>query len=378
MSTLVLPDVFASYPSVYAVGREYQIFIVVKSEVLMWVKVGEEEYFDDSNGILRSAGNTRKMLVPMEELDKAKSYTVCFRRVEERLPYFSKTGDVEKITFSFRSVPEDTIRVYHIADTHNQVDLPVQTASFFGDKLDLLILNGDIPNHSGEIENFMTIHEITSKITKGEIPAVSSRGNHDLRGIHAEELASYMPTRHGHSFYTFRLGALWGILVDCGEDKDDSHAAYGNTICCHAFRKRETKYIEKVIRNAAKEYEEEGVKYKVVISHVPFSYVQKEPFNIEQDCYRKWCSLLKEHIKPHVMLSGHLHRSFLSLCGSENDHLGQPCPLVVGSKTNGKEPEKFAGAALTFSKGEILVQFSDQAHSVYEEAKIPMESEKGR
>ena len=30
-----LPDVFAFPPAVYAVGQEYQIFIVVKSETLM-------------------------------------------------------------------------------------------------------------------------------------------------------------------------------------------------------------------------------------------------------------------------------------------------------------------------------------------------------
>ena len=369
---ITLPDVFSSFPAVYAVGNEYQIFIVVKSETLMWVAVGDEEYYDDSNGILRSGSDTHKIVVPMEELDRAKGYTVRFRRVRERLPYFSKTGEVESIFFPFRSVPQNDIHVYHVADTHNKVDLPVKTASFFGDKLDLLILNGDIPDHSGEIKNFMTIHEIAGKMTGGTIPVVYSRGNHDLRGNHAEDLATFTPNRNGHSFYTFRVGPVWWILVDCGEDKDDSHDAYGHTICCHAFRRRETKYIEEVIRNAEKEYAAEGVKFRLVISHVPFSYVQKPPFDIEKECYGKWCALLKEQVKPHVMLSGHLHRSFLSLPGSENDHLGQPCPLVVGSRTNGKEPGKFAGAALTFTEEKIHVAFTAQDHFVYEEADLPV------
>ena len=34
---------------------------------------------------------------------------------------------------------------------------------------------------------------------------------------------------------TFRLGNLWGILLDCGEDKNDDRPEYGGTICCHAF-----------------------------------------------------------------------------------------------------------------------------------------------
>ena len=41
---VTLPDVFAFPPAVYAVGNEYQIFVVVKSELLMWVSVGDEEY----------------------------------------------------------------------------------------------------------------------------------------------------------------------------------------------------------------------------------------------------------------------------------------------------------------------------------------------
>lgn len=372
MSNVVLPDNFSSYPAVYAVGNEYQIFIVVNSETLVWAQVGTEEYFDDSNGILRSGSDTHKIVVPMEELDKAGSYTIKFRRVQERLPYFSKTGEVESVTFPFRPVPETDIHIYHLADTHNKVDLPVKTAGFFKDKLDLLILNGDIPDHSGEIKNFMTIHEIAGKVTCGEIPTVYSRGNHDLRGNHAEDLATYTPNRYGHSFYTFRLGPIWGILVDCGEDKDDSHAAYGNTNCCHAFRKRETKYIKEVIRNAEKEYAADGVKYKMVISHVPFSHIQEEPFDIEQEIYAEWCSLLKENVKPHVMLSGHLHKAFVSPCGGKYDQLGQPCPLVVGSRVNGKEPDKFGGAALTLKDKEILVQLSDQDHVVFEEAVLPM------
>lgn len=38
--------------------------------------------------------------------------------------------------------------------------------------------------------------------------------------------------------------------------------------------------IENNIENAFGEYEEEDVKYKIIISHVPFTFKIKEPFNI--------------------------------------------------------------------------------------------------
>lgn len=50
-----------------------------------------------------------------------------------------------------------------------------------------------------------------------------------------------MPGDDGRSYYTFKVGCIWGILVDTGEDKEDSHAEYGGIICCHDFRLEQEK-----------------------------------------------------------------------------------------------------------------------------------------
>lgn len=41
-------------PAVFVVGDTYHIMTVVGAQSLMWVKVGDECYYDESNGILRS------------------------------------------------------------------------------------------------------------------------------------------------------------------------------------------------------------------------------------------------------------------------------------------------------------------------------------
>ena len=71
---------FKSHPAVYAVAREYQIAVVTNCETLMWVRVGGAEYYDESNGILRSARPLHFMSVPMEALNTAGEYTVCYRK----------------------------------------------------------------------------------------------------------------------------------------------------------------------------------------------------------------------------------------------------------------------------------------------------------
>ena len=73
------------------------------------------------------------------------------------------------------------------------------------------------------------------------------------------------------------------------------------------------------------------------------------------------------------MLSGHLHRTEVWMPGSPEDHLGQPCPVVVGSKPlpkgeDGKEG--FIGSAITLDEDEITVQFVDDKKKVLEQIRL--------
>lgn len=338
-----IPESFQTTPIVYAVGRNYQIMVPVTKETLMWAEIGGKCYYDDVNGIMRSNCTTHRMTVPMEAMDAAGEYKICYRIVKERKPYFSEVGDVCEYHSVFYPVKGEPIRFYHIADAHNEVEKPVEAAKAYG-KIDFLILNGDLPNHSGDISNFTTIHRIASEITGGEIPVVFSRGNHDMRGIYAENIAEHTPTDHGNSYYTFRLGSLWGMVLDCGEDKCDGHAEYAHTICCTDFRQRQTKWIQSVIDSATEEYEAEGVDKRIVICHDPFTEYQPSDIVFEQDVaiYREWARLLRESIKPNMMICGHVHQAYITNIGDELDRLGQPCPVVIAGAT-GTSDEKHQG-----------------------------------
>lgn len=363
-----IPDVFLSAPIVYAVRDTYQIMVPVSCECVMWARVGGRDYYDDSNGILRSDTVTHRMTLPMAELDREREYTVCYRRMPERKPYFTEPGEVESYTSSFRPVTSSPVRIYHIADAHNQVDKPVAAGGFFGGELDLLILNGDIPNHSGKIEYFAAIHQIASRITLGEIPVVFSRGNHDMRGIFAEHIAEHTPTDGGRSYYSFRLGHIWGLVLDCGEDKPDGNPEYGHTICCADFRRRETEYIEGLIAGSKNEYAAEGVQNRLIIVHNPFTQTPNPPFNIEVDTYTRWASLLREHIKPQLMICGHVHKCYVSHVGGPRDHKGQPCTLVAASMPLKDGP--FWGGAFTLYTDRCNVNFTSSDGEVSEDTDI--------
>lgn len=346
-------------PAVFAVGKNYHIMVPVTCEMLMWVRVGDTCYYDEVNGVLRSDTEIHRMIVPMEELDREKKYTVCARKMIDRLPYFTQTEDLVEFQFDFRPVGGDRIRAYHISDAHNLVDEPVRAAKAYGD-IDFLIFNGDVPEQSDNIDSILTIYKIAEAVTGGNIPVVFSRGNHDMRGAFAEHFAEWTPCENGNSYYTVQLGDLWMLILDCGEDKPDDVDAYGHTICCHTFRRRETKYIESVIANAEKEYQKEGVRRKMVIVHNPFTQQLEPPFDLEIELYTDWAKLLREQIKPDVMLCGHLHKVAINEVGCEKDMRGQPCTVVIGSEhgSDRSDPDFIKGAGFCFAENDIEVTFT--------------------
>ena len=331
------PEIYASLPCVFAIGNEYSVILPVKEKCLMWVNVGGKRYCDHDNGIMRGTSVVHKVSIPTEVLDREKKYTVVTRRIIDRKPYFPEIEPEVSETFEFCPVPTDgKLRLVCISDSHSLVKEPIAAARKAG-KIDLLILNGDVPNDSSTLENIFTIYKIVGAITGGEIPTVFSRGNHDLRGVYADCLSDYVPSCGGKTYYTFRVGSLWGMVLDCGEDKYDSHAEYGGTVCCELFRREETEFIREVIANAENEYAADGVKNKIIVAHCPFVIVGSfgdDVFDIEKDVYAEWTRLVSDNIRPDVMLFGHKHVSEIITPGSEKDMFGMSCDAVISGIPN--------------------------------------------
>lgn len=358
-----VPSEFLCHPTVFALGDSYQIITPVKSEMLFWVRIGDKNYYDHSNGVMRSATMVHKVVVPMTALDSVKEYSVCYKKILDRKPYFPESEETAEYTYSFRPVEAGRpIKLYHVSDSHGRVDEAIAAAkTAFGEETDLLVLNGDISDHSSSVENISMIYRIASGITGGTRPCVYSRGNHDMRGAFAERLAEYTPVTPGDglTYFTFSLGDLWGIVLDCAEDKLDDNEEYGGTVCCHGYREAETEFLKHI----ADSEEYAKAKYKAVICHVPFTYRDKSSdrlFDIENDIYAEWVKILNEEIKPDLMLAGHKHRCTLSLSGGDMDDYGQSFPVVIGAKPKAiNDTEGFTGTAYVFDGDRINTEFTD-------------------
>ena len=352
-------------PAVFAIGSEYQIMFYVSRPAYSWVTVDGVEYSDSVCGNLRSKPGMRRVTVPACALDAAKKYTVCVQNIASRASYFTETRPVIRREYAFAPVPSDRpIRAYMLGDAHGDCDHPVLAAKAFGE-IDFLILNGDMADSSFDEKAFMNFYEVSAILTGGEKPFVYVRGNHEDRGAAAEILPDYMPVRDGKTYYTFRLGSVWGIALDCGEDKTDDHAEYGGSTRFHEYRLAETEYIERVIANAAAEYEAPGVAHRIAIVHIPFMFRQGDPFDIEQEIYEKWSALLSK-IGIEVVISAHEHRFFFLRPGDEHFRLPAPCPVVIGSE---RTSEHFGGTGFVFGDG-IDVHFSSSKGTTVREETV--------
>lgn len=359
---------FLTSPAVFVAGSSYQIMAVADIELLYWVEVNGRNYYDSSNGVLRSACRAHRAIVPMEELNKARGYTVCYRRVLDRKGAVPVTGDIEKIEYSFRPVPEEgKINIYQVADAHQLDKLPHMAGHYFGQDLHLLILNGDTFDFCHKEQDFDYLYYLAESLTNGEIPIIFTKGNHDNRGYLAEKLAEYTPVINGHSYYSVRLGNIWGLVLDCGECCDDEYPEYGHTVCHHAFRLEETGFIKDIIDQAPTEYNSPGVKYRLIISHSPVTHIRQEPYNIERELYSEWTKLINENIQPHFMLSGHLHILEVSYPGGKLDTLGQNCPVVIASKPVCDSARKiidYVGCAVTLEDQKVSVLFTNSNKNI--------------
>ena len=352
---------------VYVVGHDYQILFNTTEHGIAWVEVGGEVYPDEKNGLLRSETLIHHTVIPMEKLDAAGEYTVCFRALPERKPYWPVLGETERQTYAFHPIDwSRPVHIYHVADAHSHAQEAVETGSYFGNALDLLIMNGDIPAESKTKDDILSVFDMIGGITMGERPVIYVRGNHDTRGRYAEEFTDYIGTDAGNTYFTFRLGNLWGVVLDCGEDKLDTSEEYGGIVSCHPFRQRQTEFLKRVIENADREYNAAGVTRRFAICHVPFMTDlmagSGEKFDIERDIYAEWTSLLNQ-MGLDIMLCGHEHELFTYMPGDEGLRYDTAFPVLIGSKptffNDAPDRHRFVGTALTVDEDGIYAEFTD-------------------
>ena len=350
VALVILVSVFTGYgvtlgsrftyePVVYAVEDDYQIVFSTNHSAVAWVEVGGEKYYDLYAGSIKSEDKVHKIVVPQEKLDAAGGYSIHAEKMIYRGPFGGfKGGEISK-SYSFRPVNSaDGLVYYTVTDAHHALDGAVD-AALSVEGLDFIVILGDSVGMAEYEDNAQFTNKIAHEITKGEMPVVYARGNHEIKGDYAEQLYKYVGSKGESFYYWFTLSDVFGITLDLGEDHDDGWWEYYGTDRFTLYHEEQTKWLESLV--AEKPYE--SYKYTLVACHIPIQFVnsRKDHEEVKAD----WTALLNE-IQPDLAVYGHQHDLYPFLDGQETMYNGKK--LVYNSQFKGEEGKKYGGYLTDF------------------------------
>lgn len=352
--TLLLAGAVFAQPSVRIAGGPYlqQVtedgFTVVWTTTMdaaVWVEVAPDDgshfyvaerpkYYDSHMG-RRRIGHLHRVRVGGLEPGKAYRYRIMQQGVicdegNKRIilgegygsdilkhkPYPATTTDPAQETTEFWVVND-----IHAKDSILRLllkDAPQQRPDF-------VCFNGDMLSSMESEEQLFKgyLASASELLTPAGIPIVATRGNHENRGSFTGSFLDFFPTPTGETYYAFRRGPVFFLILDGGEDKPDSDIRYYGLSLTDAYREQEAAWLKGIVESEAYC----TAPYRMVFLHmVPAS---QSSWHGEQEISRLFLPLLNG-TGVDLMLCGHYHRYAYIDDGSR----GTDFPILINSNVD--------------------------------------------
>ena len=231
-------------------------------------------------------------VVSREFIGYEKQHIVRYGETVSSGPFSFTTFDERKAACSFGVV----------SDIHeNAKRLDAMLARLDWRATSFVVFNGDMVNDFMNLDQPFTGFIDTSVERFARItPFVYVRGNHDVRGRFARQLADYFPTRDGRAYYSFDHGPVHFVVLDSGEDKVDTHEYYNGLVAFEPYRRAQAQWLAEDLRSQAAR----RARYRILLSHIP--PYGGETFAIQQ--VRELWERGANAGRVDLWLSGHVHR----------------------------------------------------------------------
>lgn len=286
---------------------------------------------DCTLGNINTLETVHTVVVPKKHLD-GNTYRYHSQHIVAKGGYHAiKGGTVSSAPVCFKGYcGQRNINVLSVSDVHNDLPPAESAAEGLGKKADLVVLNGDISSTLVTQKDFVSSVLVAAhRFSAGEIPVAYNRGNHETRGQFAPSLSRYFPYMTGGLYFTFSYGPLWAIVLDSGEDKEDSHIEYSGLVDFDTYLAEETKWLKSLSTDSAKDAD-----FAVAFSHIPDVRPLRSP---------DWQTEL-ERLGVRLLVSGHTHKLELE---SEYNKNAKFTTVVSGGKNSNKNID-FIASMFTF------------------------------
>ncbi len=289
---------------------------ITDADAAAWIEYGRDastplKAIPIRDGLVEA--NTRVHRVTLSGLspDTPYFYRIATRPIVSFGPYKVDYGDIvrgDALPFRTLGPARQAYSFLVLNDLHEDVDtMRAQMAQAAAQPYDLVFFNGDSLSHleteSQIVDRFL---KPASELFASRTPFFLVRGNHETRGAFARELGNYLALPDGCYYYSFDHGPVHFIVMDTGEDKEDSHWAYSGLTDFDAYRQQEAGWLAREVKSAVFT----RARFRVLIAHMPFFGSQRTRVEGHgpADARLRWGAVLNTaDLDLHI--AGHTHRA---------------------------------------------------------------------
>ncbi|WP_336617697.1 endonuclease/exonuclease/phosphatase family protein [Bacteroides acidifaciens] len=248
-------------------------------------------------------------------------YRVCSQEMLLYQAYKKVFGNTAQSSFSEFTLPTtdtDSFTAVVFNDLHQHTQTfralckQIQNVDY-----DFVVFNGDCVDDPVDHNQATTfISELTEGVHGNRIPTFFMRGNHEIRNAYSIGLRDHYDYVGDKTYGSFNWGDTRIVMLDCGEDKLDSHWVYYGLNDFTQLRNEQVDFLKKEL--SAKEFKK--AKKRILIHHIPL--YGNDGVNL---CADLWTNLL-EKAPFNVSLNAHTHKYAFHPKGE----LGNNYPVVIG------------------------------------------------
>lgn len=295
-----------------------------------WVEYGTDTADTDSwtmartivDGQVMCNGTMNRIRIDGLEPGRTYYYKVYSRQILIYQAYRKEFGETAVSPVHSFTIPPETgcdFTAIIFNDLHKRSETFKALYSHLDDiPYDFAVFNGDcIDDPADHDEATAFLSELNTTVGAADRPVFYIRGNHEIRNAYSMALRELFDYVGGRTYGAFNWGDTRIVMLDCGEDKPDTHREYYGLNDFSGLRNEQTGFLEKELSS------EDFLKAsrRILIHHIPI-YATCDDYN---PCLELWGPLL-EGAPFDICINAHTHSHAYHPAGSA----GNTFPTVTG------------------------------------------------
>lgn len=261
-----------------------------------------------------------KIRIPDLKAGQKYYYRICSQEMLLYKAYEKTFGNTARSPFYEFTLPDpekDSFTALVFNDLHQHTETFRALCAQVSDvSPDFVVFNGDcIDDPASHEQATRFISELTKGIRGSCVPAFYMRGNHEIRNAYSVGLRDHFDYVGGRTYGAFNWGDTRIVMLDCGEDKEDTHPVYYGLNDFSELRREQVKFLKHEL--SSKPFKKAGK--RVLLHHIPLYGYDK---NL---CADLWKPLLVK-APFDVSINAHTHRYAYHPKGTQGNNF----PVIIG------------------------------------------------